>query len=93
MPSVPPNDLYYAPELGALAILDASLEVATQALLAVHPELADYARPDWDLDTNPLCHTARAFIPLAHELHSLIADYRWAIERIRQRSTGDDLPF
>jgi len=34
-----PEELSYAPELAALAVLDFSIGTATRALLAAHPEL------------------------------------------------------
>ncbi len=87
-----PAQLRAAPQLAALAILDAALVTAEEALLAHHPDLGD-------LDSAP--HGKRAppdgsLVPtlVAHfdELHYLLGRYHVAV-RAALLAPNDDFPF
>jgi hypothetical protein len=81
------DDLYAAPELASLAILEAAAAVAVAALLAVHPD-------DHDLHDDPLPPDRRAAWALAdaaRDLGSAINRYRLALVLARERD--DILPF
>jgi multisubunit Na+/H+ antiporter MnhC subunit len=48
-----PNSLIYGPELGALAILDAALDMTIRTLAAKYPNLDDPAARDWTVPPLP----------------------------------------
>ena len=87
-----PAELRAAPQLAALAILDASLVTAEEVLLAHHPDLGDL---------DGVLHGERAppdssLVPIlvAHfdELHFLLGRYRAAV-RTALLAANDDFPF
>ncbi len=85
-----PNELRYAPELAALAVLDASIEAATRALLAAHPELCEDQLPRAGLEVVIRGHR---LLHLALSLQVVLARYRQAAlpERVVNPDATDDL--
>ncbi len=78
-------DLSVAPELGALALLDASLVVADQALRLEHAEL-EHALRRHDPNRPPEALVASLLTERFRELRSLLGIYVVAVRR-------DDIPF
>jgi hypothetical protein len=75
-PPTPP-DLILDPERAVLSILAYALDIATAALLAVHPSLVDdYPRPDGH---GPIVALARTLCRRASELGDSLADYERAV--------------
>jgi hypothetical protein len=92
-PIPPPSALREAPQLAALAVLDAALLTAEATLLAHHTELED-------LDAllrgeRPLPDGCLAPILLAHfdELHYLLGRYQLAVHDAALLRTDDPIPF
>ncbi len=85
-----PSELRYAPELAALAVLDASLEAATRALMAAHPELCDDRLPRASLHAVIRGHR---LLHLALNLQVALARYRQAAlpEPVANPDATDDL--
>jgi hypothetical protein len=93
-PTVP--ELDNAPELAVLAVLLAVIDIAGDALLAAHPDLADHDRPYWFPTPAAIVH--------AHRLLRCSASLRRAVHRYRvavaappatdEPASGDDgIPF
>ncbi len=82
-------DLAVAPELGALALLDAALVVAGHALHIEHIDLDDILRRR-DFDRPPDAIVAVLLAQRFRELRSLLALYTAAVQRI---GGGGDIPF
>jgi hypothetical protein len=81
-------DLYAAPELAVLAVLEAGVDVALVALVAAHPEDLD--------DEDPAPHerrAARQLIEAARDLASAVNRYRLALACARDRERDGLLPF
>lgn len=78
-------DLSVAPELGPLALLDASLVVADQALRLEHTDL-QHALRHHDPNRPPEVLVASLLTARLRELRSLLAIYVVAVRR-------DDIPF
>jgi hypothetical protein len=71
-----PPDLAESPELAVLALLDATLDLAVSALLALYPELADPERPYWIDGPSAARNRAQTIATRAHALRDAIAAYR-----------------
>jgi len=86
-----PRLLGHAPELAALAMLDAALEVTVSALTAEHPTLAERSE---GADPPSLRH-ARQLLASAHTLRGTLERYRVAVVDALGRIAreDDDLPF
>jgi hypothetical protein len=82
------NDLAVDPELAAVALLDASLAVTVEALLAFVPELAPHART-WS-DVPPAVLAARQIVVHARHLRDLVHDYRRQLDYLQADA---DFPF
>jgi hypothetical protein len=86
-------ELVNAPELAALALLDAALEVATSALVAEHMSLIDDLRPPDD--DAPVLLLADRITRRAAALRLLLARYRHAVRDCQpiaaDHSTDDEL--
>lgn len=81
-------NLGVAPELAALALLEAALEVAQAALVAAQPELL---RPD---DFEPFTDPAMVASQLIEQARSLCGTiHRYRIALILDPGPGDPLPF
>ena len=88
------------PELAVLWVLDNTLQVATSALTAAQPGLAEPDRPYWLTPMTPSSRRAATVIRLGHRLHEALDAYRLAAtaEALAKRadhvSTADDeIPF
>lgn len=82
------DDLYAAPELAVLAILETNAHVAVLALGAAHPDL----QPGHDVGTEALeLHAAIAILDAARALAETINRYRVALLLAEQRDQL--LPF
>jgi hypothetical protein len=79
-------DLYAAPELAVLAVLEAGVDVALVALIAAHPD-------DDDDPVPPERRAARQLIEAARDLASAVNRYRLALARARDRERDELLPF
>lgn len=82
------DDLYAAPELAVLALLEASVHVAILALGAAHPEMQDL--DDYDKEPHEL-RAAVAILDAARILGENINRYRLAIVLASRRD--ELLPF
>lgn len=80
-------DLYAAPELAVLAVLEAGVDVALVALIAAHPD------DDDDDAIPPERRAARQLIEMARDLASAVNRYRLALARARDRERDELLPF
>lgn len=85
-----PRDLWAAPELAVLAILDAALAAAAEVLFAYHPGLHDLAGT-YQGRAPPLCGALAAIlVSRFEELRDLLAWYRLAVQ---SPPSDDDFPF
>jgi hypothetical protein len=85
------EDLAFEPELAPLALLDAALAVAVQALIARNPELLSERE---ELKMAPRVVAARHIIALYREIHDALDEYRALLPTEQQLATGtDDFPF
>lgn len=80
-------DLYAAPELAILAVLEAGVDVALVALIAAHPD------DDDDDPIPPERRAARHVIEAARDLASAVNRYRLALACARDRERDELLPF
>jgi len=86
------QDLRAAPELAALALLDAALVTAEEALLAFHPAVDDLVGT-FQGQTPPLrCAIAAILVARFEELHELVGWYRLSNTPPRYPA-DDDFPF
>ena len=93
-PGQPPilsvEQLWAAPELAALAVLDAAIDAAALAIGAVYPEMADHD-PD---DLTDSLRAANVVLEDAQTLACSLARYRLILRRARSRpDRDDDTPF
>ena len=80
-----------APELAAVAVLDAALRVTRMALLVNNPDLGD---PDVALDPQPpalISALALLLVDRVDELHRMITWYRIALDPPRPNRLHDEL--
>lgn len=70
-----PRDLNLNPQLAALAILDAALEMTIFALVAAHPGIQCPDRPYW-VEKSPSDSVAQLIVTLANPLGIALHDYR-----------------
>lgn len=83
-----PEDLATDPELAVLALLDATLAITVQALIASNPELLY----DEDALTMPRrAIAAQQIVVLHRELSDALHEYRTLIPP--RDITGEDIPF
>lgn len=82
------EQLWEAPELAALAILETASDAAVLALAAVYPEMQDIRDPDDDHDA---LSAAVAVVEHARALRVTLARYKRAL--VRARARDDALPF
>jgi hypothetical protein len=81
------EQLWAAPELACLAVLDTAIDMAILAVASVHPELQDQERAE----PTAALRAATLVIDDARALGAAIARYRHVLRRDRDRA--DDLPF
>jgi len=75
----PAEDLCRDPVLAILAALDATLTIATRALIAAHPYANDHERPYWvQPELSPSDRVAPDILMIAHRLQA--GDYRFALQ-------------
>jgi hypothetical protein len=85
------EDLAFEPELAPLALLDAALAIAVQALIARNPELLSECE---ELRQAPRALAARHIVALYREMHDALDEYRALLPTEHQLATGtDDIPF
>jgi hypothetical protein len=82
------DDLYSAPELAALAVLEAAADVAVLAVLAAHPD-----DDELDDDSHPDQRAARVLVDAARDVAACVNRYRLALVVSRQHRRDDLLPF
>lgn len=77
-----PESLEYGPELGALALLDAALDVSIRTLAAKYPTLEDPDERDWVIPP-PQASAALAavVVGLADTLRCAVLHYISTVER------------
>jgi hypothetical protein len=85
------TDLVVAPELAAIALLDAALDVAVAALLAQHMTLIDDLRPPGHDGT--VVELANVVRRRASSLRHILARYVHAVRNAAAPDTDADLPF
>lgn len=81
------EDLYAAPELAVLAVLEAAVDVSLVALVAAHPD-------DHELEDDPPLPervAARALVAAVRDVVDAVNRYRLALSRARDRDRL--LPF
>lgn len=81
------EQLWAAPELASLAVLDAAIDMAILSIAAVHPELQDQD----SADQTAVLRAATLVIEDARALGAAAARYRLILRRHHDRA--DDLPF
>ena len=79
-------DIFSAPELAALSVLESAAEIARLALVAAYPDVSDGDPP---LERRAACALIDAAAALVTEVHR----YRLALARARDRDHDDLLPF
>lgn len=84
-PSV--EQLWVAPELATLAVLDAAVDMAILAIMAVYPEMQDQD----SADQTASLRAATVVIEDAQALIASMARYRLVLRRVPDRA--DDTPF
>jgi hypothetical protein len=85
------EDIVFDPELAALAVLDAALAVAAQALLARNPELFF---SNVSLHRTPRALAVHRILDLHRDLHDALAAYRALLPSERDlRRELNDIPF
>lgn len=87
-----PNELDRDPELAVLAALDAALQAAVFALVAVHPPLRGDSDALLGDDTPETYWIASVFVISARQLGDALDAYRNAVDKQR-RTTNDEFPF
>jgi len=91
-----PCEIESAPELGALAALDAVLDIAVYVLaVASHPELTDEERPYWLGERSASYAIAKNIVRLSEQMRNAILQYRVAVAQPHDTTdlSGDDLDF
>jgi hypothetical protein len=90
-PSCPrAEDLAFDPELAPLALLEAALAVAVQALIARNPEMLSERE---HLRKAPQAAAALNIVVLYREMHDAIDEYRDLLPKELAPSDTDDIPF
>ncbi len=84
-PSV--EQLWVAPELACLAVLDAAIDMTILAIVAVYPEMQDQDPADQTVSLR----AATVVIEDARTLIASVARYRLVLRRVPDRA--DDTPF
>lgn len=89
-PALTVEQLWVAPELAALAVLDAAIDAAALAIGAVYPEMADHD-PD---DLTDSLRAATVVLEDARTLATSLARYRLILRRTRRGPDRADVgPF
>lgn len=83
-----PADLNEIPQLAVLNILDDTLELSTQVLIATHPEYSQDERPEHSEDVA----YSTALVFQIHALEATLRCYRESLQRSRERPSDMDWP-
>jgi hypothetical protein len=90
-PSYPrAQDLAFDPELAPLALLEAALAIAVQALIAKNPEMLSERA---NLRNAPQAAAALNIVVLYGEMHDALDAYRELLPKEPPPSGADDIPF
>jgi hypothetical protein len=90
-PSCPrAEDLAFDPELAPLALLEAALAVAVQALIARNPEMLSEGA---HMHRAPRVAAALNLVVLYREMHDALDEYRHLLPKDPGPSGFDDIPF
>jgi hypothetical protein len=90
-PSYPrAEDLVFDPELAPLALLEAALALATQALIARNPEMLSEGA---HMRKAPRVAAALHIVVLYREMHDALDDYRDLLPKELPPSGIGDFPF
>jgi hypothetical protein len=84
------EDLAFDPELAPLALLDAALAIAVQALIARNPEMLSECA---HLHKAPQVAAALNIVVLYREMHDALDEYRDLLPTEPSTSGFDDIPF
>jgi hypothetical protein len=84
------EDLAFDPELAPLALLDAALAIAVQALIARNPEMLSECA---DLRNAPQVAAALNIVTLYREMHDALDEYRSLLPQEPTPLGYDDIPF
>jgi len=84
------EDLAFDPELAPLALLEAALAVAVQALIARNPEMLSERQ---HLHKTPQIAAALNIVVLYREMHDALDEYRDLLPKEPAPSGSDDIPF
>lgn len=84
-----PPELDQAPELALIAVLEFTLEIAVQALVAAHPQLCDHQRPYW-IPQTPSSMIAEVIVSTVDSLKQSLHDYRHHINMEMNPYTPED---
>jgi hypothetical protein len=84
------EDLAFDPELAPLALLEAALAIAVQALLARNPEMLSEGA---HLRKAPRVAAALHIVVLYREMHEALDDYRYLLPKEPPPSGTGDFPF
>jgi len=84
------EDLAFDPELAPLALLEAALAIAVQALIARNPEMLSERQ---HLHKAPQVAAALNIVVLYRQMHDALDDYRNLLPKEPAPSGTDDFPF
>jgi len=84
------EDLAFDPELAPLALLDAALAIAVQALIATNPGLLSQSEA---LRQQPQTLAARHIVALYRDMHDALDEYRALLPSNNGAAGNDDIPF
>jgi hypothetical protein len=84
------EDLAFDPELAPLALLEAALAIAVQALIARNPEMLSECA---HLRDAPQAAAALNIVVLYGEMHDALDEYRELLPKEPAPSGFDDIPF
>jgi|GEM_PF-1412378 len=89
-----PKDLWTAPQLAILAVLDITLEMVTCTLLAQHPDIFDDEKPYW-IRTDLSSAMAEVILSDIRSLRASMEGYRFmlAAEMESAPNPDDGFPF
>jgi hypothetical protein len=84
------EDLAFDPELAPLALLEAALAIAVQALIAKNPEMLSERQ---HLHNAPQVAAALNIVGLYRQMHDALDEYRNLLPRETAPAGFDDIPF
>ena len=84
------EDLAFDPELAPLALLEAALAIAVQALIARNPEMLSECV---SFRNDPRLVAAHHIVVLYREMHDALDEYRGLLPQEPETSGSDDIPF